>query len=116
MGHVLLDVCDCATTERFYRDVLGFRLSDYIDTEFMGMPLHAVFLRVNPRQHSLAWASLGEPKWLHHVMLEANALDDVGATFYRAQDLGVSIALTASATAASGPSRFHFACRGGSVT
>jgi 2,3-dihydroxybiphenyl 1,2-dioxygenase len=94
MGHVLLDVRDCATTEKFYRDVLGFRLSDYIDTEFMGMPLHAVFLHVNPRHHSLAFASLGGPKRLHHMMLEVNAIDDVGATFYRAQDLGVPIALT----------------------
>ena len=94
MGHVLLDVRDCASTERFYREVLGFRLSDYIDTEFMGMPLHAVFMRVNPRHHSLACATLGGPKRLHHLMLEANALDDVGTTFYRAQDLGVPIALT----------------------
>jgi 2,3-dihydroxybiphenyl 1,2-dioxygenase len=94
MGHVLINVRDCAATERFYRDVLGFRLSDYIDTEFMGNPLHAVFLHVNPRHHSLAFASLGMPKRLHHLMLEANAIDDVGATFYRAQDLGVPIALT----------------------
>ena len=94
MGHVLINVRDCARTEHFYRDVLGFRLSDYIDTEFMGQPLHAVFLHVNPRHHSLAFASLGMPKRLHHVMLEANSLDDVGAAFYRAQDLGVPIALT----------------------
>jgi len=94
MGHVLIDVSDCARTERFYRDVIGFRLSDYIDTEFMGMPLHAVFLHVNPRHHSLAFASLGSPKRLHHLMLEVNSIDDVGATFYRAQDLGVPIALT----------------------
>jgi len=94
MGHVLLDVPDCAAIERFYRDVLGFRVSDYIDTEFMGTPLHAVFLHVNPRHHSLACASLGGPRRLHHLMLEVNSIDDVGATFYRAQDLGVPIALT----------------------
>jgi 2,3-dihydroxybiphenyl 1,2-dioxygenase len=94
MGHVLVSVRDCAATERFYREVLGFRLSDYIDTEFMGKPLHAVFLHVNARHHSLAFASLGMPKRLHHLMLEANSIDDVGATFYRAQDLRVPIALT----------------------
>ena len=94
MGHVLINVRDCARTERFYRDVLGFRLSDYIDTEFMGQPLHAVFLHVNRRHHSLAFASLDMPKRLHHVMFEANTIDDVGATFYRAQDLAVPIALT----------------------
>ena len=94
MGHVLINARDCNRTERFYRDVLGFRLSDYIDTEFMGKPLHAVFLHANPRHHSLACASLAMQKRLHHVMLEANSVDDVGATYYRAQDLGVPIALT----------------------
>ena len=53
MGHVLFNVRDCARTEQFYRDVLGFRLSDYIDTQFMGQPLHAVFLHANPRHHSV---------------------------------------------------------------
>lgn len=94
MGHVLINARDGAKTERFYIDVLGFRLSDYIDTEFMGQPIHAVFLHVNPRHHSLAFTSIAMPKRLHHVMLETNAIDDVGATFYRAQDLGVRIALT----------------------
>jgi len=56
MGHVLINVRDCARTEQFYRDVLGFCLSDYIDTKFMGKPLHAVFLHVNRRHHSLASA------------------------------------------------------------
>ena len=94
MGHLLINARDCNRTERFYRDVLGFRLSDYIDTEFMGKPLHAVFLHANPRHHSLAFASLDMPKRLHHVMLEANSVDDVGATYDRARDLGVPIALT----------------------
>jgi 2,3-dihydroxybiphenyl 1,2-dioxygenase len=94
MGHVLVNARDAATTERFYRDVLGFRLTDYVDTDFMGHPIHAVFLHVNPRHHSFAFASLGLPKRLHHMMLEVNSIDDVGATFYRAQDLGVPIALT----------------------
>ena len=93
MGHVLVNARDVVKTERFYRDVLGFRLSDYVDTDFMGTPVHAVFLHVNPRHHSLAFATLQLPKRLHHVMLETNSLDDVGAAYYRAQDLGVPIAL-----------------------
>lgn len=93
-GHVLANVRDADATERFYRDVLGFRLTDYVDTDFMGHPIHAVFLHVNLRHHSFAFASLGMPKRLHHMMLEVNSIDDVGATFYRAQDLGVPIALT----------------------
>ena len=95
MGHVLINARDGAKTERFYLDVLGFRLTDYVDTDFMGQPIHAVFMHVNPRHHSLAFASLPPwPKRLHHVMFETNSIDDVGATFYRAQDLGVPIALT----------------------
>jgi 2,3-dihydroxybiphenyl 1,2-dioxygenase len=94
MGHVLVNARDSAATERFYRDVLGFTLSDYVDTEVMGHPLHAVFLHVNPRHHSLAFAELPLPKRLHHVMLEANSIDDVGAAFYRCQDLGVPLQRT----------------------
>jgi 2,3-dihydroxybiphenyl 1,2-dioxygenase len=94
MGHVLINARDSAETERFYRDVLGFTLSDYVDTEVMGHPLHAVFLHVNPRHHSLAFAELPLPKRLHHVMLEANSIDDVGAAFYRCQDLGVPLQRT----------------------
>jgi 2,3-dihydroxybiphenyl 1,2-dioxygenase len=94
MGHVLVNARDSAETERFYRDVLGFTLSDYVDTEIMGHPLHAVFLHVNPRHHSLAFAQLPLPKRLHHVMLEANSIDDVGAAFYRCQDLGVPLQRT----------------------
>ncbi|HTS92597.1 MAG TPA: VOC family protein [Stellaceae bacterium] len=93
MGHVLINAKDVVRTERFYRDVLGFRLTDYVDTELMGTPVHVVFLHVNPRHHSLAFAALPFPKRLNHVMFETNSLDDVGASFYRAQDIGVPIAL-----------------------
>jgi len=94
MGHVLVNARDSAETERFYREALGFTLSDYVDTEVMGHPLHAVFLHVNPRHHSLAFAELPLPKRLHHVMLEVNSIDDVGATFDRCQDLGVPLQRT----------------------
>jgi 2,3-dihydroxybiphenyl 1,2-dioxygenase len=94
MGHVLVNVRDSAETERFYREVLGFTLSDYVDTEVMGRPLHAVFLHVNPRHHSLAFAELPLLKRLHHVMLEANSIDDVGAAFDRCQELGVPLQRT----------------------
>ena len=94
MGHVLVNARDSAETERFYREVLGFTLSDYVDTEVMGHPLHAVFLHVNPRHHSLAFAELPLPKRLHHVMLEVNSIDDVGAAFDRCQDLGVPLQRT----------------------
>ncbi|HLJ18713.1 MAG TPA: VOC family protein [Stellaceae bacterium] len=90
MGHVLLNARSTAETERFYRDVLGFTLTDYVDSH----PLHAVFLHVNPRHHSLAFAELPIKKRLHHVMLEVNSIDDVGTAFDRCQALGVPLQRT----------------------
>jgi 2,3-dihydroxybiphenyl 1,2-dioxygenase len=94
MGHVLVAVADAARAEKFYREILDFRLSDYVDVEFDGFPLHAVFLHANPRHHSFAFAAMPAPKRLHHFMLEVEAIDDVGAAFDRAQDEGVPIART----------------------
>ena len=94
MGHVLVNARNSAETERFYREVLGFTLTDYVDTVVSGHSLHAVFLHVNPRHHSLAFAELPIPKRLHHVMLEVNSIDDVGAAFDRCQELGVPLQRT----------------------
>ena len=90
MGHVLVNARDSAETERFYRDVLGFTLTDYVDTE----AFHGVFLHVNPRHHSLAFAELPLEKRLHHVMLEVNSIDDVGHAFDRCLALGVPLQRT----------------------
>ncbi len=90
MGHVLVNVRDSAETERFYRDVLGFTLTDYVDTG----TFHGVFLHVNPRHHSLAFAELPLKKRLHHFMLEVNSIDDVGHAFDRCQELGVPLQRT----------------------
>jgi 2,3-dihydroxybiphenyl 1,2-dioxygenase len=94
MGHVLLFVDNGEKCETFYRDLLGLKLTDYVDIELGGTPVHAVFLHSNPRHHSLAFAQARSPRRLHHFMLEVNALDDLGATFDRCQDAGVPILYT----------------------
>ena len=95
MGHVLMNVANHAETERFWRDILGFRLSDTVVADFLGNDLRATFLHVNPRHHSLAFAELpGYPKRLQHFMLEVNSLDDVGLTLDRCHAQGVPIALS----------------------
>ena len=83
MGHLQLFVDDGERCESFYRDLLGLKLCDYVDSELGGTPVHAVFLHANPRHHSLAFAQAKSPKRLHHFMLEVNALEDVGGTFDR---------------------------------
>lgn len=72
MGHTLLGVQDIEAARGFYCDLLGFRVSDY-----MRAPIHAYFLHVNARHHSIAIA--GAPvNVMHHLMVEFFSLDDVG--------------------------------------
>jgi 2,3-dihydroxybiphenyl 1,2-dioxygenase len=71
MGHVVLAVPRVDLVLPFYRDLLGFRISDFIRR-----PVTAYFLRVNPRHHSLALFETGRAS-LHHLMVELHSLDDV---------------------------------------
>lgn len=72
MGHVLMATTDIAASLGFYRDLLGFRISD-----FMRTPIRAYFMHVNARHHSLALVE-APVDTLHHLMVELYSLDDVG--------------------------------------
>ena len=75
MGHAVLTVERLDDAMPFYRDVLGFRLSDYILK-----PFKAYFFHVNPRHHSLALLETGK-NGIHHMMVELFSLDDVGQAY-----------------------------------
>ena len=60
---------------KFYVEVLGFRLSDYIEK-----PFRAYFFHVNARHHSLALIETGR-NGMHHLMVELFSLDDVGQSY-----------------------------------
>jgi 2,3-dihydroxybiphenyl 1,2-dioxygenase len=75
MGHAVLTVERLDDVLPFYRDVLGFRLSDYILK-----PFKAYFFHVNPRHHSLAFLETGT-NGIHHMMVELYSLDDVGQAY-----------------------------------
>ncbi len=79
LGHAVLTVTQMAPMLAFYRDLLGFRISDY-----MLEPFHAYFLHVNARHHSLALIETGH-QGVHHIMLELLSLDDVGQAYDLAQ-------------------------------
>ena len=79
LGHAVLMVADATAVMRFYQDVLGFRLSDY-----MLAPFKAFFFHLNPRHHSLAVIEAGQ-NGLHHLMVELFNLDDVGQGYDIAQ-------------------------------
>jgi 2,3-dihydroxybiphenyl 1,2-dioxygenase len=72
MGHVLLIVPRIDVALAFYRDLLGFRVSDFIRA-----PVTAYFLHVNPRHHSLALVQ-GPKSAMHHLLVELYSFDDVG--------------------------------------
>ncbi|TBR13769.1 MAG: biphenyl-2,3-diol 1,2-dioxygenase [Rugosibacter sp.] len=84
LGHIVRCVPDAIQTLDFYTKVLGFELSDIIDLTLgpdMKTPLY--FLHCNERHHTFAIAALPVPKKIHHFMLEALSLDDVGFAYDR---------------------------------
>jgi 3,4-dihydroxy-9,10-secoandrosta-1,3,5(10)-triene-9,17-dione 4,5-dioxygenase len=91
MGHLLLTVPDAARSSAFYQRALGLRVTDCMD---MNGGKSGVFLRATPRHHSLALTDLFPVPSLHHFMLEALTLQDVGLAYDRAQDAGAPITIT----------------------
>ena len=79
MGHVVLSVERVDDVLPFYRELLGFKVSDYYFK-----PFTAYFMHVNPRQHSLAFVQSGKNA-VHHMMMELFSLDDVGQAYDLAQ-------------------------------
>ncbi|WP_315754433.1 MULTISPECIES: VOC family protein [unclassified Bradyrhizobium] len=79
MGHVVLNVEDVEPMLRFYRDLLGFKVSDFGLT-----PYKLYFFHVNGRHHSFAMVGSGR-RTLHHFMVELGSLDDVGQGYDLAQ-------------------------------
>jgi len=75
LGHAVLRTPDVDRVLPFYRDVLGFRLSDYTNR-----PFRAVFFHVNARHHSLALLEAGQPG-VHHLMVEVLSIDDLGRAY-----------------------------------
>lgn len=92
LGHLVITAPDPAASRAFY-DLLGFKLSDRIVTEVYGHPVDLSFFHINGRHHSLAFGG-PQRKRLHHFMVEARDVDDVGACYDRAIKSGVRIMQT----------------------
>jgi 2,3-dihydroxybiphenyl 1,2-dioxygenase len=75
LGHAVLTVERIDAVMAFYVDVLGFRLSDYMEK-----PFRAYFFHINARHHSLALIETGR-NGMHHLMVELFSLDDVGQCY-----------------------------------
>lgn len=93
LGHVVFMAADADGVLAFYRDVLGFRVSDVVTIS----DLRGTFLHCNPRHHSLAIVDAPSPDLdgrLLHFMLEVQSLDDVGRAYDRCPELDVPIAMS----------------------
>jgi len=88
MGHAVLNVENIDALLPFYRDTLGFHLSD-----FTLRPFKAYFFHLNPRHHSFAMVETGKNS-IHHLMMELYMLDDVGQAYDLAQGEDGRIATT----------------------
>jgi len=87
LGHFVRCVPDPQKALAFYTDVLGFQLSDIIDIKAgPNFVVPAYFLHCNGRHHTIALAAFPLPRRIHHFMIEANSLDDVGLAYDRIAD------------------------------
>lgn len=95
LGHIVLNTKDLDLSKEFYTNVLGFKISDYINTEVVpGRPISISFLRCNGRHHSLALANLPGPSQVAHIMFQATDVDDVGRAMYRAEEADLHLSFT----------------------
>jgi 2,3-dihydroxybiphenyl 1,2-dioxygenase len=79
----------------FYEGLLGFRISDVIVEELApGVVADLIFLRCNPRHHSVAFGDMPHPKKTHHFMVEVTDIRDVGTAYDRCMDAGQPFEMT----------------------
>ena len=78
LGHVFQLVNDEEKFRQLYLELLGFKLSDYIEFG----PIFGTFTHCNPRHHSFAFAAVpNAPKGIGHIMFEVDDIDSVGRAY-----------------------------------
>jgi 2,3-dihydroxybiphenyl 1,2-dioxygenase len=86
MGHCALAIPTALfeSTSRFYRELLGFRVSDFSTVDGKRV---VEFMHINPREHSLVIVAGSmipggnDRAQLGHIMMEMQYLDDVGQSY-----------------------------------
>lgn len=81
MGHAFQLVEQWDAYRHLYCDVLGFKLSDWIDMPTPEGELELTFLHCNPRHHSFAFGSVPGVKAVGHIMVEVTDIDAVGRAY-----------------------------------
>ena len=98
LGHIVIPAPEFEATDAFYRDVLGFAVSDELSLPppAEGAPeQHVHFLHAdNPRHHSLGLFNLPTPNGIVHIMAETTTLDSVGSCLDRVKAAQLPVVAT----------------------
>src|SRR5215471_8634045 len=83
LGHLVVCVDDYERSIEFYRDVLGMRISDFVNlSPAPNLKIKVAFFHCNPWHHTIAFGKLpGASRRLHHFMLQLESLNDVGTAY-----------------------------------
>ncbi|NIB42675.1 biphenyl 2,3-dioxygenase [Pseudomaricurvus alkylphenolicus] len=94
-GHVVMPAPTFDKTVAFYKDVMGFGLSDLMKVRFTEDPnepeKRLYFMHCNERHHSLALFESPMPSGCVHVMVEVDSVDEVGRAMDRMKAAGVQL-------------------------
>lgn len=95
LGHVVLPAPENAVTENFYRELMGFGISDDLTLPPPAENLpdqRILFLHAdNPRHHTLGLYNFPSPTGVIHLMAEMQNMDDVGYCMDRVKQAGLHI-------------------------
>jgi catechol 2,3-dioxygenase-like lactoylglutathione lyase family enzyme len=93
LGHVVLVSHDVPAMEAFYTGALGFGVTERLAARVGPIDFRGVFLHCNARHHSLALFDLPLRRRVHHFMLQASRLADIGLAYERARRHKVPLSL-----------------------
>ncbi len=117
LGHAVLPALAHAETSAFYRDVLGFGISDALTLPppVEGVPEMCIhfYHADNPRHHSLALFNGPAPSGVVHLMTEMRTLDQVGACLDRVKAAGLPITASIGRHENDRMVSFYFLCPAG---
>ncbi len=93
MGHTVLPAPEFDATWSFWRDVMGFGLSDiYLHRATPDSAVQRLhFTHCNSRQHSLALFEAPSPSGCIHIMLEVDSMTEVGRAMDRRDAFGAKL-------------------------
>jgi 3,4-dihydroxy-9,10-secoandrosta-1,3,5(10)-triene-9,17-dione 4,5-dioxygenase len=97
LGHTVLPALPFETALKFFREVLGFGLSDIFNFKYApdAPPMRIYFLHAaSGRHHSLALAEMPNPAGCVHLMVEVNSMTEVGLAHDRMQKAGIKLMAT----------------------